>query len=81
MLTFHVMDPSAIGDTCAKNVETSQLPIPVANAVPRPRICMGIISDMYTHEIGPNDSENTTDTRKMKNTPAIERLVRVPCGF
>lgn len=63
-----------MGETCDHTVPTSQLPIPVANADPRPRILSGIISDAYTHEIGPNDTLKMHDTRKRKKTPAADML-------
>jgi hypothetical protein len=62
-------------------VATSQFPIPVANAFPRARICIGIISAIYTHEIEPKEQENMTETQKRKNTPPIERPLFVPSGF
>lgn len=36
-------------------VEMSQLPIPVAKALPRALICMGMISEAYVQLIGPNE--------------------------
>lgn len=42
---------------------------------------MGMISDMYTQLMGPHDSEKMTLTLKRKNTPAIERPLRVPSVF
>jgi len=42
---------------------------------------MGMISDMYTQEIGPNDREKIMLTRKMKNTPPIDIPRLVPSGF
>lgn len=75
------MAPRAIGLTCAKKVDTSQFPIPVANAVPLPRICIGMISDMYTQLMGPKESEKITETRKMKKTPPMDKPCLVPSGF
>jgi hypothetical protein len=66
---------SAVGETWAQKVDTSQFPIPVAKALPRARICMGIISDMYTQLMGPKDKEKMTETEKMKKTPAMDRLL------
>lgn len=42
---------------------------------------MGIISDIYTHETGPQESEKITETQKMKKTPAPDRPLRVPSVF
>jgi hypothetical protein len=53
-----------MGEIWANNVETSQFPTPVANAQPRPRICMGMISLMYTQLMGPKEREKMTDTAK-----------------
>lgn len=55
--------------------------LPVAKALPRPLICMGMISLMKTQEIGPKDREKMTETRKRKKTPALETPSRVPPGF
>lgn len=61
-----------MGEIWLNKVDTSQLPIPVAKAHPRPLICMGMISLMYTQLIGPNEREKMTETRKRKKTPPME---------
>lgn len=65
-----------MGETWDQTVLTSQFPIPVANAEPRPRILSGMISDAYTQEMGPNDMLKMQDTQNRKKTPAMERLSR-----
>lgn len=62
-----------MGETCDQTVPTSQLPIPVAKALPRPRILSGIISDAYTQEIGPKDTLKMQDTANRKKTPAADK--------
>lgn len=42
---------------------------------------MGMTSDMYTQEIGPNEQEKMTVTQKMKKTPAMERPLLSPAVF
>lgn len=42
---------------------------------------MGMISDMYTHEMGPNETEKMIETQKRKKTPPIESPLFLPSVF
>lgn len=55
--------------------------MPVAKALPRARICIGMTSDMYTHEMGPKEQEKMMETQKRKKTPPMERPRLLPSLF